>query len=127
MKAQASRKKKHKTQTQRGLGAEHARQRKYLLSRHRDGNLCWWCGKPMYKDKSLNPDGLPLAADHTHARTHGGTRADRLLHYSCNSKRGDGSKDEFRPAALKKEKQNIHKSDGESTGAFSMSGISITR
>lgn len=55
----------------------------------------------MYRDKNKNFDGLPLAADHTHARAYGGKKADRLLHFSCNSSRGQGDRDTTRPAALR--------------------------
>lgn len=82
---------KAKTTTQRGLGWEHQQQRKRLLARHVDGSPCWWCGEPMFKTQSL-------AADHTLARAHGGTKADRLLHELCNKARGDGSRDHQRPA-----------------------------
>ncbi|MFB9705116.1 hypothetical protein ACFFRM_29280, partial [Rhodococcus aetherivorans] len=34
----------------------------------------------------------------SHARAHGGTVADRLLHSKCNSDRQDGSRDHERPA-----------------------------
>jgi hypothetical protein len=44
----------------------------------------------MYRDASLNPDGLPLEADHTLARSHGGTKADRLMLATCNRSRGAG-------------------------------------
>lgn len=39
-----------------------------------------------------------LDADHSRARSHGGVMADRLLHASCNRERGDGSRDDSRPA-----------------------------
>lgn len=82
---------KAKTTTQRGLGWAHQKQREHLLRVHVDGSPCWWCGEPMYKAQSL-------AADHSHARAHGGTKADRLLHELCNKSRGDGSRDDKRPA-----------------------------
>lgn len=44
----------------------------------------------MYRDATANPDGLPLEADHTVARVHGGTHADRLLLATCNRSRGAG-------------------------------------
>lgn len=87
-----------KTTTERGLGWDHQRKREALLAVHRDGTPCWWCGKPMYRDKARNFDGQSLAADHIQARAHGGTVAGRLLHGSCNSSRGDGSRDAQRPA-----------------------------
>lgn len=88
-----------KTRAQRGLGHAHDIIRKGLMARHVDGTPCWWCGKPMYRDKERNWDHMPLAADHTKARAHGGTKADRLLHFTCNSTRQAGDKDHLRPAA----------------------------
>ncbi len=55
----------------------------------------------MYRDAARNPDGGALAADHSHARAHGGTIADRLLHDLCNKARGDGSRDHQRPALVR--------------------------
>ena len=46
----------------------------------------------MYRDPMLNPDGLPLEADHTIARSQGGVLADRLLLATCNRSRGDGTR-----------------------------------
>lgn len=96
-----------KTTTARGLGWQHQQIRRRLLVNHRDGTPCWWCGKPMHREPTLNWDYDPtsqapgngaLAADHTLARAAGGTRADRLLHGLCNKQRGDGSRDDQRPA-----------------------------
>lgn len=84
-----------KTTTQRGLGWEHQKQREKLLRAHVEGTPCWWCGEPMHLAQGL-------AADHSHARAHGGTKADRLLHGLCNKQRGDGSKDDLRPAVTGK-------------------------
>jgi hypothetical protein len=39
-----------------------------------------------------------LAADHSVPRAAGGQLADRLLHGLCNSERGDGARDDQRPA-----------------------------
>lgn len=88
-----------RTNKQRGLGWQHTQNRDRLLARHRDGRPCWWCGKPMWRDATRNPDRRPLHADHTRARSRGGTTADRLLHAACNEARGDGSRDHDRPAA----------------------------
>lgn len=77
--------------TSRGLGWQHQQQRARLLGRHRDGDICWWCGQPMYRAEDL-------AADHSESRASGGRTADRLLHALCNSQRGDGSRDHLRPA-----------------------------
>lgn len=96
-----------KTTTARGLGWQHQQIRRRLIANHRDGTPCWWCGKPMYREPSRNPDYVPgsqapgngaLAADHTLARANGGNHADRLLHGLCNKQRGDGSRDDQRPA-----------------------------
>lgn len=102
---------KQRNTTQRGLGWTHQKQRARLLTKHTDRTVCWWCGEPMYRDPKRNPDYDPrstdpdngkLAADHSHARAHGGTHADRLLHGRCNKERGDGSRDHQRPALLKR-------------------------
>lgn len=107
MKAKAASTKvsKRKTTTQKGLGWRHQQQREKLLRNHKDGDPCWWCGKPMYKNKNQNWDGYSLAADHTVARAHGGRKADRLLHHTCNSTRGAGGAevDDLRPAALREQ------------------------
>lgn len=87
-----------RTTTEKGLGWQHQKARNYLMSRHRDGTACWWCGQPMYRDKVRNWDGESLAADHTLARANGGTHADRLLHGICNKQRQDGHNDHQRPA-----------------------------
>lgn len=89
------------TNEQRGLGRDHRIQREKLIRQHRDGTPCWWCSAPMYSDrhKQRNWDSKALAADHTHARVAGGTQADRLLHFTCNSQRQDGRNDHLRPAA----------------------------
>ena len=95
------------TTTERGLGWDHQKRRDRMLHAHTDGTPCWWCGLPMYRDRTNNWDYDPasadrasgsLAADHTEARAHGGTHADRLLHGVCNKQRQDGSRDHLRPA-----------------------------
>lgn len=88
-----------KTRQQRGYNRQHEKTRKRLLRTHKDGTPCWWCGKPMYRNKNKNHDHLPLCADHEHANgARNGTQATRLLHYSCNSSRKDGKNDHKRPA-----------------------------
>ncbi|WP_420894421.1 hypothetical protein [Tsukamurella tyrosinosolvens] len=87
-----------KSTTARGLGHAHQQNRKRLLANHRDGALCWWCAQPMYRDHARNWDHGVLEADHSLARSHGGQRADRLLHMTCNRQRQDGSRDHLRPA-----------------------------
>ena len=47
----------------------------------------------MYRSAALNPDGLPLDADHTQARAQGGMKADRLMLATCNRSRGDGTRE----------------------------------
>ncbi|WP_458681939.1 hypothetical protein [Prescottella equi] len=87
-----------RTTTEKGLGWKHRQQRERLLRNHVDGTLCWWCNLPMHRDPAKNHDGRPLEADHSLARSRGGTKADRLLHAECNRSRGDGSRDHQRPA-----------------------------
>ena len=54
----------------------------------------------MYGDANAgrNWDGRRLSGDHSIARSHGGKVADRLMHWQCNTDRGDGSHDHQRPA-----------------------------
>lgn len=52
----------------------------------------------MYREPASNWDSKPLEADHSQARSHGGTIADRLLHSVCNRQRQDGRNDHLRPA-----------------------------
>lgn len=87
-----------KTTTERGLGWDHRKQRERLLRNHVDGTVCWWCARPMYREAAKNWDGKPLEADHSLARSHGGTKADRLLCSTCNRQRQDGRNDHLRPA-----------------------------
>lgn len=96
-----------RTTTEKGLGWAHQKQREKLLRAHQDGTPCWWCGMPMYRDRTRNPDHDPastdpasgsLAADHEHARANGGDHAGRLLHGRCNKQRGKGDRDHERPA-----------------------------
>ncbi|WP_197381459.1 hypothetical protein [Mycolicibacterium mengxianglii] len=91
------------TNKQRGLGWQHTQNRERLLRRHINGRLCWWCGKPMYREPERNFDGHPLEADHSRSRSQHGTtgnNADRLLHKTCNIQRGDGTRDEERPTVV---------------------------
>lgn len=74
-----------KSTTARGLGHRHQQQRARLLKLHVDGTLCDWCGKPMFRSQELE-------ADHSQARSQGGSIADRLLHALCNRQRGDGTR-----------------------------------
>lgn len=97
-----------RTTTQAGLGWEHRRTRGRLLARHQDGTPCPCrvgaeCGPscpcrragyalPMYRDPTRNVDGRPLQADHSIARSQGGTKADRLMLATCNASRGNGTR-----------------------------------
>ncbi|WP_319456891.1 MULTISPECIES: hypothetical protein [unclassified Mycobacterium] len=90
-----------KSTTQKGLGYDHQVHRDRLLLRHVDGTPCWWDGRPMYREPSRNWDGKPLHAEHSKSRSIYGTagnQADRLMHDTCNKQRGDGSRDDQRPA-----------------------------
>ncbi|WP_072691759.1 HNH endonuclease [Rhodococcus marinonascens] len=87
-----------KSAAARGLGYAHRQQRERLLRKHVDGNPCYWCGRPLYRDPAQNWDGNALHADHTIARSQGGTVADRLVHDLCNKQRQDGRNDHLRPA-----------------------------
>lgn len=100
--------------TERGLGWAHQRDRAVLLRGHVDGTPCpclelndcgpacpcrrVGIGLPMYRDPARNADGRALQADHSRARSRGGTRADRLLLATCNASRGDGSRRRQQPA-----------------------------
>lgn len=87
--------------TARGLGHQHQQHRIRLMARHVDGRPCWWCGNPLYRDPKRNWDRRVLHADHSRSRSTygiGNTTADRLLHATCNEQRGDGSRDDQRPA-----------------------------
>ncbi|OCB46687.1 hypothetical protein A5721_10875 [Mycobacterium vulneris] len=90
-----------KSTTQKGLGWDHQLHRDRLLLRHVDGTLCWWCGRKMFREPTRNWDGKPLNAEHSKSRSlHGttGNHADRLMHDTCNKQRGDGTRDDQRPA-----------------------------
>lgn len=94
--------------TARGLGYAHRKIRARLIANHADGTPCPclaedMCGRgcpcrragrglPMYRDANLNVDGMALEADHSIARSLGGTKADRLLLATCNRSRGDGTR-----------------------------------
>lgn len=90
--------KAQRTTTARGLGWDHQRERARLFRDLRDGTPCYWCGKGMYHTPDRNWDGRTLNADHDKARAHGGTKASRLLHDTCNKQRGTGDRDHLRPA-----------------------------
>lgn len=79
-----------KTTTQRGLGYAHQQRRAKLLRLLVEGAPCGECGEPMFRSQDLD-------ADHTVPRAQGGTKADRLLHSSCNRSRGDGTRSAAKP------------------------------
>ena len=67
--------------TQRGLGAEHQRLAKQVLS---EEQACWLCGEPAHPDD-------PLEVDHVVPRSKGGATVRsnlRAAHASCNRSRG---------------------------------------
>ena len=85
--------------TERGYGWKHQKQRERLIYNHRDGTPCWWCGLPMYHNKTKNWDGKPLAADHSNENgARDGQNANRLLHGKCNSQAQGHTNDHLRPA-----------------------------
>lgn len=70
------------TTAQRGLGGYHQADKKRLLALHRDGDLCWRCGQPMYKWQKLD-------RDHVIDRSLGGASGPAVLaHASCNRRAG---------------------------------------
>lgn len=94
----------------RGYDQVHRNRVDGMRRNHVDGTPCWWCGLPMYRDRTRNPDydpnalrrdGKPdttsgvLAGDHPNPDA---PHATRLLHGLCNKQRGDGSHDDERPA-----------------------------
>ncbi|MGO3084253.1 hypothetical protein [Ancrocorticia populi] len=95
--------KSRKSTTQRGYGYSHQKDRERLLYRHVDSTACWWCGQPMYRDRTKNPDYNPLSKDPASGALHAdhsnpNGQADRLLHERCNKSRGHGDRDHLRPA-----------------------------
>lgn len=67
--------------TRLGLGSEHQKQRARLLADLMPGDPCAVCGEGMFPEQALD-------ADHETPRALGGTVAGRLLHASCNRRRG---------------------------------------
>lgn len=94
----------------RGYDEAHRARARSLLAVHIDGTPCWWCGLPMYRDRTKNHDYDPQATrrdgkpDTTSGQLHADhgdgpdKPANRLLHELCNKQRGDGSRDDERPA-----------------------------
>jgi 5-methylcytosine-specific restriction endonuclease McrA len=74
--------KRHRGTTTQRLGRDHAPDRRRLMAAHRDGDLCWRCGQPMYKWQALE-------RDHITPRTLGGTDGPAVLaHAHCNRSAG---------------------------------------
>lgn len=103
---------KRPSPAQRGYNDAHRKRADNLRHNHIDGTICWWCGLPMFKDRTKNidydpeakrRDGKPdltsgvLHADHPEGKD-GGKLPTRLMHGGCNKERGDGSRDHERPA-----------------------------
>jgi len=99
---------KPKKTSDKGLGWRHQQAVEELKRKHVDGTPCDWCGKPMYLDRTQNPDYDPegsrlsgvLHGDHsTQSRSEAIRRGqkvlppDRLLHGECNRQRGAGLND----------------------------------
>lgn len=99
-----------RTTTEKGLGSRHQAAVEWLLLIHKDGTTCDWCGKPMFRDPTKNPDydesepdrrgnGM-LQGDHSIKSRKDSLKAgekvlppDRLLHGECNRSRGAGLND----------------------------------
>lgn len=78
-----------------GMDWRHQKRRRQLNAQLKDGELCWWCGRPMYREHVLH-------ADHSTSRKYAGidAAADRLLHGACNEQRGAGGERDGRRPAL---------------------------
>jgi hypothetical protein len=103
------------TTKQKGLDWRRHRNAADTLKRnHRDGTICPWCGRPMYRDRTRNFDYDPastsshsgsLHADHSKMSRSEALRRglpipqpDRLLHGLCNIQRGEGHNDHLAAA-----------------------------
>ena len=61
----------------------------------RHGLPCTWCGEPIDTDLPAT-DPMSFTADHPDALANGGRLTSQVMepmHRSCNSRKGDGSKD----------------------------------
>lgn len=80
----------------RGLGADHAADRRRLLAALKDGDLCWRCGQPMYHSQALE-------RDHVIDRALGGKDGPAVLaHAACNRSAGarlGNQMRQFKPAS----------------------------
>lgn len=82
------------TTAQRGLGTDHASDKKRLLARHRDGAPCWRCGQPMYKWQALD-------RDHVVDRALGGAQGPAVLaHAACNRSAGARLGNQMQPRTM---------------------------
>lgn len=111
----------------RGYGwKDHQQPREILLRQHRDGAACWWCGLPMHKDKAKNWDQKALARDHLEANgAKNRSKADQLLHFTCNSQRQDGRNDHIRPAITGRHPAEPLDKSTVSESGFSFGGVSF--
>jgi len=82
------------TTAQRGLGAPHVADGKRLKAVHRDGDLCWRCGKPMFKWQALE-------RDHVIDRALGGADGPAVLaHMACNRAAGARLGNQLQPRVI---------------------------
>lgn len=116
-----------KSTTERGYGwNDHQRPREILLRQHSDGAPCWWCGLPMFKEKSKNWDGKSLARDHIDADgAKNRSKVDRLLHFTCNSQRQDGRNDDVRPVITGRHPSERLDVSAASESGFNFAGVSF--
>lgn len=91
-----------------GLGGRHRQAVAAMKREHKDGDPCFWCGRPMWLDPTRNWDYIPgsrkngngvLQGDHVIPRSEYIAKGlpvplpDRLLHGICNMQRGRGGND----------------------------------
>lgn len=82
------------TTEQRGLGSAHRADRERLLALHKDGDLCWRCGQPMYKSQNLE-------RDHVIDRALGGADGPAVLaHMACNRAAGARLGNQMQPRVI---------------------------
>lgn len=62
--------------------AQHKRARERLRFNLRDGDLCEYCGRPMYRKAENNFDRRTVQADHLNADL--SNEPKRLIHAACN-------------------------------------------
>ena len=74
-------------------GWRHQKRRRVVKAKLQDGELCWWCGRPMHHTHDIH-------ADHAVSVRNGGTKAARPMHGACNEQRRQGGPeiDRRRPA-----------------------------